>query len=91
LRDTTFVDNGAAGGLGGSGAQNGIAKGGALFVCSSSFCGPGHDGVAVALGKTVFKSSSAPQAGEDPACPGRDDADVCGYIAIAPPETETKH
>jgi hypothetical protein len=91
LRDTIFLNNGAAGGLGGSGAPNGIAKGGALFVCSSSFCGPGHDGVAVALGRTIFKSSSAPEAGDDPACPGRDDADVCGYIAIAPAETETKH
>jgi hypothetical protein len=91
LRDCTFLNNGTTAGLGGSGAPNGIAKGGALFICNSSFCGPGHDGVAVALGKVTFKASNAAQAGDDPACPGRDDSDICGYIAITPTETETRH
>jgi hypothetical protein len=90
LRDAIFLNNSSVGGLGAAGAPNGIAKGGTLFICSSSFCGPGHDGVAVVFGKTLFQSSSAADANQDPACPGRDDADVCGQLAIAPAGNDTK-
>ena len=90
LRDTTFVNNRAVGGLGAAGAPNGIGKGGALFICTSSFCGPGHDGIAVVFGKTSFKSSSAAQAGEDPACTLKDDADVCGPFVTGPAANEPK-
>ncbi|MEO8368327.1 MAG: hypothetical protein ABI806_03940, partial [Candidatus Solibacter sp.] len=78
LYDTELLNNAAVGGLGAGGAPNGIAKGGALFVCTSSFCGPGHDGIATLYGKNIFKSNSAAQAADDPACVARDDADVCG-------------
>lgn len=89
LRDATFLNNSSVGGLG-AGASNGIAKGGTLFICSSSFCGPGYDGVAIAFGKTLFQSSSAADANQDPACTGRDDADVCGQLVIAPAGNDTK-
>ena len=90
LIDVTFLNNSSVGGLGATGAPNGIAKGGTLFICSSSFCGPGYDGLAVAFGKTIFQSSSAADAGQDPACPGRDDADVCGQLLAAPAANDTK-
>src|ERR1019366_5392536 len=90
LSDVTFLNNSSVGGLGATGAPNGIAKGGTLFICSSSFCGPGYDGLAVAFGKTIFQSSSAADAGQDPACPGRDDADVCGQLLAAPAVNDTK-
>src|ERR1019366_2607081 len=90
LSDVTFLNNSSVGGLGAAGAPNGIAKGGTLFICSSSFCGPGYDGLAVALGKTIFQSSSAADAAQDPACPGRDDADVCGQLLAAPAANDTK-
>ena len=90
LRDTTLVNNKAIAGMGGDGAPNGIAKGGALFVCSSSFCGPGHDGKVLLLGKVAFSVNSAIQAGEDPTCDGRDDADVCGALTAAPAAGESK-
>lgn len=90
LRDATFLNNSSVGGLGAAGAPNGIAKGGALFICSSSFCGPGHEGVAVVFGKTSFQSSSAADANQDPACSGRDDADVCGQLVIAPAGNDPK-
>ena len=90
LSDVTFLNNSSVGGLGATGAPNGIAKGGTLFICSSSFCGPGYDGLAVAFGKTIFQSSSAADAGQDPACPGRDDADVCGQLLAAPAANDTK-
>lgn len=90
LRDTTFVNNKAIAGIGGDGAPNGIAKGGALFICSSSFCGPGHDGKVLMFGKTSFSVNSAIQAGEDPTCDGRDDADVCGRIAVTPPGNQSQ-
>jgi hypothetical protein len=88
LHDAAFINNAAVGGLGGSGTPNGVAKGGALFVCSSYYCGPGHDGTAAAYGKTFFSSSTAAQAGEDPACSGRDDRDVCGMLKTV--ENESK-
>jgi len=90
LRDVTFTNNSSSGGLGASGAPNGIAKGGAVFICSSFFCGPGHDGVGAASGKIVFQSSSAAQAGDDPPCSPRDDADVCGLFLVAPAVKDTK-
>jgi hypothetical protein len=91
LRDVTFMNNSSTGGLGAAGAPNGIAKGGAVFICSSFFCGPGHDGVGAASGKMVFRSNSAAEAGADPLCAERDDADVCGLFLIAPAVNDTKH
>src|ERR1035437_4104604 len=90
LRDVTFLNNSSVGGLGVAGAPNGIAKGGAIFICSSSFCGPGHDGVAAVSGKMLFQSSAAADAGQDPTCSGRDDADVCGLYLVAPAANDTK-
>lgn len=91
LRDTSFVNNKTTAGIGGDGAPNGIAKGGALFICSSSYCGSGHDGKVLMSGKTLFSVNSAVQAGEDPTCDGRDDADVCGVVTPTPAANESKH
>lgn len=91
LGDTLFVNNTAVAGLGAGGAPGGIAKGGALFICTSSFCGPGHDGTVIVYGKTLIQSSSAKDAGEDPACVIKDDPDVCGPIGVTPPQNDTKH
>ncbi|MBS1859723.1 MAG: hypothetical protein JST11_30405 [Acidobacteria bacterium] len=90
LNDTLFLDNSSVAGLGASGAVNGVAKGGALFLCSSSYCGPGHDAIAVLSGNTVFKANSASDAGVDQTCTGRDDADVCGPITIAPKKEDSR-
>jgi hypothetical protein len=90
LRDVTFTNNSTVGGLGAAGAPNGVAKGGAIFICSAYFCGPGHDGVGAASGKTLFQSNSAADAGQDPVCFGRDDADVCGLFLVATAVNDTK-
>jgi hypothetical protein len=88
LHDIGFTNNTAIAGFGAAGAPNGVAKGGALFICSAYYCGPGHDGVVVAVGGTSYRSSTAGQAGEDPVCTGRDDSHVCGTVLAA--ENESK-
>jgi len=83
--NTTFLDNISTGGMGGTNAGNGQAKGGALFVCSSSFCGSGHDASVTISGATLFQGDSAANAAAAQQCPGRDDADVCGNLVAAAP------
>jgi hypothetical protein len=90
VNDTLFLENSSVAGLGASGAVNGVAKGGALFACSSSYCGPGHDAIVVLSGNTVFKANSAPDAGVDQTCNGRDDTDVCGPIDAAPKKDDSR-
>jgi hypothetical protein len=85
LIDTSFVENAATAGLGGRGAPSGMGKGGALFVCSPNVCGSGLDAVAIWSGKTLFVRNRAPDAGGEQSLPGRDDADVCGYLSSPVP------
>jgi hypothetical protein len=96
LIDAEFVNNAAIGGRGGKGASNGVAKGGGLFVCSVSLCGTGHQAAAIWSGKTIFAANVAADAGGEQSLPGRDDADVCGFLSspvpvhltvLAPPTT----
>ena len=86
LVNTTFSGNSTAGGAaGGAGATNGEAKAGSIFICSSSFCGAGHDASVILMGATVFQGNTAGDAGATPACPGRDDFDVCGNFTSPSP------
>ena len=90
MNDIIFVNNTSTPGTGAGGAINGIAKGGALFICSSSYCGPGYDGIAVVSGNTVFKVNSAADAGVDQTCPGRDDGDICGPVTVPHKANESR-
>ena len=81
LIDTEFDGNVATGGIGGLSASNGMGKGGALFVCSPGLCGAGFEAVAIWSGKTSFIRNTAPDAGGEQSLPGRDDADVCGFLS----------
>jgi hypothetical protein len=81
LVDSVFANNSATGGVSGAGLPNGTAKGGALFLCSAAVCGPGLIAAASASGATSFSGSAAADAGEDPVCAPRDDADVCGNLS----------
>jgi hypothetical protein len=83
--NTTFLSNITNGGAGGTNAANGQAKGGAIFVCSSSICGPGHDASVSITGVSLFQGNSAPGAGTAQQCPGRDDMDVCGALGATTP------
>jgi hypothetical protein len=83
LSHAVFENNSSIGGA--TGAENGLAKGGALAVCSSAFCDFGHDAVAISYGETIFRGNSAADAGGDETCPGRDDADVCGHLSSPAP------
>ena len=85
LLNVTFGSNSSAGGVGGSGAGSGQAKGAALFICTSSFCGAGHDATAAASGSNAFGGNVAPDAGSAPACPVTDNADVCGLLTTIGP------
>jgi len=82
LSNVSFVNSSTVGGAGGA---NGQAKGGALFLCSSSFCGAGRDSGAIFSGPTTFQRSIAADAGAAQTCPGRDDADVCGALTASTP------
>jgi hypothetical protein len=81
--DTTFLGNASLAGRGGFGGAAGIAKGGALFICSVHFCGPGHQAGAVWAGNSSASGSVAADMGGD--CLGRDDADVCGQLTDSVP------
>jgi len=83
--NVTFLSNSTVGGVGGSQAQGGAAKGGSLFICSSSFCGVGHDPNVTLTGNNLFQGDSAGNAGNSPVCPGRDDIDVCGNATASVP------
>ena len=84
--NTTFLSNLAISGMGGGIlSKNGQAKGAALFICSSSFCGPGYNASVTLSGVSLFEGSSAASAGASQPCPGRDDPDVCGALASATP------
>jgi hypothetical protein len=85
LVDTTFANNTAMAGMGGRGAAAGIAKGGALFICSTNLCGAGSDGAATWSGKVTFQNNAAGDAGGEQTLPGRDDSDVCGYLSAPVP------
>jgi hypothetical protein len=90
MNDTVFLDNTSVAGLGAAGAVTGVAKGGALFICTPSYCGPGHDGIAVLSGNSGFKGSSAADSGADQVCSSRDDADVCGPLTAPPKGNDSK-
>lgn len=87
--DSSFVDNAAIAGHGNSGAaKDGLAKGGSLFVCSGSFCGPGHESGAIWAGNSSARGSvAADVAGylKELTCEDRDDADVCGRLTAPTP------
>ena len=84
LINATFMSNSTNGGAGGGAdAGNGQAKGGAIFVCSPSLCGPGHNASAITPANTSFTSDTAADVGKAPACPGRDDVDVCGSFSAS--------
>jgi len=90
LINVSFTGNstsrGVAGGTGAPfAATGGQAKGGALFVCSSSFCGTGHDARVMPTGSTSFQGNTAADAGAAVACPGQDTADVCGSLTASTP------
>jgi hypothetical protein len=82
LLNTSFVSNSTtAGTRGDTGAGDGQAKGGALFICSPSFCGAGHNASAILQGNVSYQGNLAADAGTAQTCPGRDDVDVCGTFS----------
>ena len=81
LTNTTVTGNSTAGG---TGAWSGQAKGGALFICSGSFCGADHEASFLMSG-TFFQGNTASDAGAAHTCPGRDDADICGLVTAFTP------
>lgn len=90
MNDTAFLNNAAMAGTGAGGAVNGVAKGGALFVCTSSYCGPGYDGIVVISGNSIFKGNSAGDAGVDQTCSGHDDGNICGPVTVTSKASESR-